>query len=417
MKTTLSILLISFLIAGCNVLKISKEYPEAFEVHIENPASINRIDEMVQICIKKVKTIHPDFNPDAFVVISNGVELASQACDMDGDSKADVIMLVSNFSELEKKTLTIRYKKEGQKVRLYRKRTQAELSHKFGGQFVNHVYEGGTFKNVNLLRVPQEHTDHSFFIRYEGPGWESDRVGYRFYLDWRNAIDIYGKKVQDMVLQNVGLDGFESYHEMADWGMDILKVGESLGIGSIGMWWDGKCERVAKTDSILCKIVSNGPIQSQIQTQYHGWKVGSEKYDLVSNLSIMAGSRLTKHSVKIQPNPSNICTGIVKHEGGTLSTLVNTEGNWLYMATYGIQSLAEDRLGMAVLFRKENVIKVTEDEYSHVVILKPVDGQLTYYFLAAWEKEANGIQSEETFFSYLDETISRLNTPLVTELK
>ena len=87
-----------------------------------------------------------------------------------------------------------------------------------------------------ILRVPPEHTDHSWFIRYEGPGWESDLVGYRFYLDWRNATDIFGKKDHRYgACKDVGQDGFDSYHEPADWGMDVLKVGESLGIGALGL--------------------------------------------------------------------------------------------------------------------------------------------------------------------------------------
>jgi hypothetical protein len=79
----------------------------------------------------------------------------------------------------------------------YQKRTQAEISVKTGGHFENRKYIGGDFENVNYLRVPDEHTDHSYYIRYEGPGWESDLVGYRFYLDWRNATDVFGKKTPE----------------------------------------------------------------------------------------------------------------------------------------------------------------------------------------------------------------------------
>ncbi len=100
-------------------------------------------------------------------------------------------------------------------------------------------YQGGEFKPVGKLLVDEKHTDHSFDIQFEGPGWESDKIGYRIYLDWRNAIDIFGKKTDAMVLHNVGLDGFDSYHEMQDWGVDILKVGSALGIGTLA-FWDGE---------------------------------------------------------------------------------------------------------------------------------------------------------------------------------
>ena len=100
-------------------------------------------------------------------------------------------------------------------------KTYAELSIKEGGHWEGREYIDGTFKNVTELKVPAEHTDHSWFIRYEGPGWESSKVGYRMYLDWRNAIDIFGKVTDTMVLSKVGLDGFDSYHEKQSWGQDI----------------------------------------------------------------------------------------------------------------------------------------------------------------------------------------------------
>jgi hypothetical protein len=263
--------------------------------------------------------------------------------------------------------------------------------------------------------VPPEHTDHSFYIRYEGPGWESDKVGYRFYLDWRNASDIFGKKTPDMVLQNVGQDGFDSYHEISDWGMDILKVGESLGIGSLAMWHEGKAQRVAQTDSITCAIIANGAVQSQIQTKYFGWKVGASVYNVISNLSITAGSRLTKHAVEISGAPENLCTGIVKLDSAVSLAAPESNAGWAYLATYGKQSLVPDKLGMAVLFRKADFIETNEDKHSHVVALKPASGRLTYYFLGAWEQEPNGIKTVEEFEAYLNQTIAELNAPVVIE--
>ena len=89
-------------------------------------------------------------------------------------------------------------------------KTYAEISVKEGGKWEGRKYIGGTFKNVQSLKLAPEHTDHSFDIRYEGPGWESNKIGYRLYLDWRNAIDIFGKKTEAMVLQQVGLDNFDA---------------------------------------------------------------------------------------------------------------------------------------------------------------------------------------------------------------
>jgi hypothetical protein len=391
---------------------LEKAYPETLTFSVKNTAIHARKDAAVVFETTKINAKSPDFNDKAFVILSEGKELASQANDFDGDGNADQIVCVADFAPNETKALTMRYAKSGVLPREYPKRTQAELSHKVGGKFVNRKYEGGAFQNVQYLRVPPEHTDHSFYIRYEGPGWESDKIGYRFYLDWRNATDIFGKKTPDMVLQNVGQDGFDSYHEMADWGMDILKVGESLGIGSLAMWRDGKANRVSQTDSVTCAIVANGAVQSQIQTKYFGWKVGAGSYDVVSDLSITAGSRLTKHAIAISGNPENLCTGIVKLDSTKLLSSPETSEGWAYLATYGKQSLANDHLGMAVLYRKNDLIEVSEDQFSHAVVLKPANGRLTYYFLGAWEQEANGIKTAEAFAAYLQQAAAELNSPL-----
>lgn len=394
---------------------LKQEYPEATTLSVKNPAAFAREDAQIIIDLAKLKAQAPEFNDKAFVVLHNAQELASQVNDRNDDGNADEIVCVTDFAANETKALTVRYAKSGELSREYPKRTQAELSHKVGGKFVNRKYEGGTFQNVQFLRVPPEHTDHSFYIRYEGPGWESDKVGYRFYLDWRNAIDIFGKKISAMVLQNVGQDGFDSYHAMADWGMDVLKVGESLGLGSLAMWHEGKAQRVAQTDSVTCAIIANGAVYSQIQTKYFGWKVGGGAYNVVSNLSITAGSRLTKHEVEIDGNPPNLCTGIVKLDSTVLLASPETNTGWAYLATYGKQSLANDNLGMAVLYQKNDLIETNEDKHSHVVILKPENGRLTYYFLGAWEQEPNGIKTQEKFEAYLDQTIAELNAPVVIE--
>lgn len=394
---------------------LKKIYPESLALSAKNVEAWARRDAAIVLDVARLKTIAPEFNANAYVILANSKDLASQADDLDGDGSADQIISVADFAPNEVKKLTVHYAKSGKLMREYPKRTQAELSHKVGGRFVDRKYEGGTFENVRFLRVPPEHTDHSGYIRYEGPGWESDKIGYRFYLDWRNATDIFGKKTPNLVLQNVGQDGFDSYHAMLDWGMDVLKVGDALGIGTLAMWQEGKANRVAQTDSVTCAIVSNGAVYSQIQTKYYGWKIGPGSYDVVSNLSITAGSRLTKHVVEISGNPQNLCTGIVKLDSTKLLASPAASEGWVYWATYGKQSLANDKLGMAVLFQKNDLSEVTEDQFSHVVVLKPKNGRLTYYFLGAWEQEPNGVRTAEEFEAYLNQTVRELNSPIAID--
>ena len=291
------------IISGCTYGDLTRNYPKSLSIKATNKIDLERKDASIFIDIDKIKEKHPDFNPEAFVIIENGKELPSQMVNSDINGKK--IVFLADFAPKEIKKITVRYAKEVSKNREYPKRTQSILSIKRGGKWEGNKYVGGTFKDTNYLKTPAGHTDHSEFIRFEGTGWESDKVGYRLYLDWRNGIDIFGKKASSMVLQEVGQDGFESYHEMSPWGMDILKVGDALGIGSVGIWKNDKVERVSKTDSLVCEILEDGPLYSQLQIKYLGWKTDSEKYNLTSNLSITAGSRLTRHDITLDKDIDN----------------------------------------------------------------------------------------------------------------
>jgi hypothetical protein len=124
---------------------------------------------------------------------------------------------------------------------------------------------------------------------------------------------------------------------------------------------------------------------------------------------------LTKQSIQISGEPENLCTGIVKLDSTQLLFSPDTNTGWMYLATYGKQSLANDNLGMAVLYRKSDFIELAEDQHSHVVVLKPQNGRLTYYFLGAWEQELDGIKSAEAFKAYLDAVAAELNSPVMVD--
>ena len=219
------------------------------------------------------------------------------------------------------------------------------------------------------------------------------------------------------MLQQVGLDGFDSYHNMQPWGMDVMKVGKSLGVGSIGSMLNSKAIRVEKTDSVNCRITENGTVYSSIFTNYYGWQVGNQKHHVESRISIHAGTRLSHQRLTISGNPENICTGIVKDKNGKLITSKGDTNSWGYLATYGKQSLNSDELGLAVLFNPNNAIDFTSDEFSDIIALKPTQGNLEYYFLGAWVQEPGGIKDEKQFLEYLNSVAQALANPVKVEIK
>lgn len=288
-------------------------------------------------------------------------------------------------------------------------KTNAEISVKEGGKWNGRKYEGGTWKNVQSHTLDPNHTDHSFDIRYEGPGWESNKIAYRLYLDWRNAIDIFGKTSDKIILPQVGLDGFESYHLKQEWGSDILKVGKGLGLGSIARIVDDKMYHFEMVDKTTADV-ENSAKSSSVNIDYKGWKTLNDKIDLKAKLSIYPNERFTKYTFTPSAAISGIATGIVKLKNLDLIEKKSANGKWGYIATFGNQSMFDDGLGMALFYEISTVLEVKDGPFDHLVVFKPTKNAVTYYFLASWEKEQEALKTKEEFQNYINVKLDQLNS-------
>jgi len=349
-----------------------------------------------------------------YVVVSSENEIVPLeiSTDLKGDQKA-----IFPVADIKPFSTTKYYLKKGNADK-YPKRTYAEIAHKIGGKFAGKVYEGGlSWVKPNYMRMPDNFTDHAYYIKYEGPGWESDKVAFRFYLDWRNGIDVFGKRTPGIVLPFVGTEDYEKYHHMADWGMDNMKVGNSLGLGSIAVWNGTKAVRVEKTDSVISLIPADGKIRSQVLTNYYGWQANGVKCNLKSLISIDAGSRASRMELSVDKNLPNIATGIVKDKNAELIKPEKSTGEWSYIATFGKQSLNNDMQGLTVFYRTKQLQKITEDELSHVIVLQPENGTVEYYFMPTWELDWEPVADKATFLKCVNEVLDRLNNPVLVKTK
>lgn len=302
----------------------------------------------------------------------------------------------------------------------YPKRTYAELTHKIGGQFMGKEYIGGySWIRVSQMTLPGTFRDHSYYLKYEGPGWENDKIAFRFYLDNRNAIDAFGKATPNLVLSSVGVDNFDSYHKLAPWGMDNTRVGSSLGLGSIAYWTGQKAERIAKRDSTTCIIEADGKLRSQIRTIYYNAPINGKNVDLTSLISIDAGRRVSSVELLTDKPVDNLATGIIKvNEGELIKVNEETNATWTYMATFGKQSMIKDMQGLAVFFRRDQLKEITQDSDSHVVVLKP-DGRnyVQYYIMSSWELDTDKVSTKEQFLECINQELQNLNGKIEHNIK
>jgi unsaturated rhamnogalacturonyl hydrolase len=396
---------------------------EVAKLELANPSSFERERSPLYLSYYDLGLASP---PARLQLESNAEALPLDAVDRDGDGAKDGVFALVDLGPAQTRAFRIVTVPEGVAAPASPARlTQAEISVKQGGKWQPRVkdpslmeYVGGRFENVRAFTPPPEHTDHSNLIRYEGPGIESDKVGYRVYLDERNGFDIFGKKVPEPVLQGVGLDGYESYHQLATWGMDILKVGSSLGAGAFG-FFDGKSiERVSKVSGWDVAISEPGGNLASFRIDYKGWQVAGQRTNVAALFSMTGGSRLVHVKLRLEQPLSNLAIGVVKHPGSELllGPTDVTDMAYSYLASWGKQSLNDDALGLAVFFRRGALLeqKTTDSDYAAVV--EPSGADFDYYFAAAWAGEPGGVQTREAFVHYLEREREQLTLPLRVRL-
>lgn len=384
--------------------------PAIAHVHVDNPLDWERPDTVLRLSADLLGPVAMDRIRD-LVVTHGDIPLPTQPLDTDGDGAFDSLATVLDLGPTERTLLKVVVDERVARAAPWPKRTQAEISRKVGGAWKDGIYSGGDFVNVASVSFEGQLPDHNYFMRYEGPGWESDKVGFRLYLDHRNGIDIFGKKMPAMVLQDVGLDGYESYHEPAAWGMDVLKVGSALGMGGFGAWSEKEAHRVAVTNRTQARVLANGPVVSQIRLDYEGWETPDGKTDLTTLLSIDAGSNLTETTLTLDGTYPDMVTGIPKHpdvEWLKGETDIPNEA-WTYLAAFGPQSLSGDNLGLVIFVRRESFEGFAEDDHNHLIRLQLRNGQATYRFGAVWESSSGSAASLEAFNDWIKSTLERLN--------
>ncbi len=392
-------------------------------IEVSNPSSFARIKSALWVRLYDVGWPEGDPRASSLHLEEDGNGYPTELVDEDANGKVDALLALLDLAPNETKRLTLQLTDDA--ALRPQKLTQAEISHKVDGRWQPRKdtpelweYVGGRFQNVAKLTPPKEHTDHSNFIRYEGPGIESDRVAYRIYLDQRNGFDIFGKRVSTPVLQRIGLDGFESYHHMSDWGMDILKVGLSLGTGGFGFWNEAehRVDLVSTVDGWDASVTRNGNYSSALRIVYGNWQVAGQQADVRADFSMLGGSRLVHTALAFSRAPPNIVIGLVHHDG--VEVLTGPEdgpgSSFSYLATWGQQSLNDDALGMAVLIPRERIVRRVSDGTNVALAVRPQGDALDYYFLAAWQGEHGGIANRDEFVRYLQKEAEKLSiTPRV----
>jgi hypothetical protein len=188
------------------------------------------------------------------------------------------------------------------------------------------------------------------------------------------------------------------YHDIMDWGSDILKVGNSLGIGSPAIWYQDSLYTLSDCDKKTIEVIENSDDVSIIRTTFGGLRIAQETFDLVQDWRIEAGQPWSEIHLKLNegtlPEGMTFATGIVKH----LPEIIQGETDkYFYAMNWGVQSFHKENMGMAIIAAKTYEPEHVEDALSHAYQFKQATNEVRYRFLSAWERDNNKVRNGEDF--------------------
>lgn len=415
------------LLLGCTLLCFTGQ-AQTHTVTLSNPLDAARADELIVWKRGDLQKKLGSIPGGKYIQLADEhqVPVAVQFDDLDGDGAWDEAAFIHSFTPLENFRLSISITDRPAAIKVairahVRMRAKQE-DDQFGPLLDSAVMPfRNPPTNFSVHRLPPWLT--------EGPAWENDKVAYRLYFDTRNDKDIYGKTTSRMVMDEVGVNPDKSYHELADWGMDILKVGNSLGAGALAVYVPGRLGK----DSLVrlggqhvkketFRKLADGPLRAVFRLDYE-WELSDKPVRITEEISMAAGQYYYTSKVNLSnalPG-SRLVTGIANFYSNEPGNFGWAEAEILY--SHGRQSENKDFLGMGILVGKADFFSFgslpsggsdVRDTYTVSQVVKK-DKPLYFRFYTGWEKTDPGFASAEYFTGMLKREADKFSHPILVK--
>jgi hypothetical protein len=419
--------IVLYSLSGVLLFSCGKPVPK---IHLSNPSSTDLTSRAISI--EREKFSNAPENQYPVLVSQNGDTIASQLDDLDKDGKWDKLFFAVDIKAMDTVTLSLTWSKNQPN---YTKRTNVRFGERpaKGAPVVSKTTDTLYADSLRAVTGFQPY-------QTDGPMWENDKVGFRHYFDGRNSKDLFGKKVEYISPDSVGLDQHgnvvDNYHRMWDWGRDILAVGNSVGIGGFGLFIGDSVARLGvqrdtKVNNIeksIFTIVENGPVHSVMHFEYQNWVPKLTPYQVKEVTSIWPGVYAFKNKVTISGLQGNedLLVGLVNiHTDKELVELTHLE-KYVILYTHDMQTYDKTwYLGMALILPKEKYLGHGKlvDEFKgidHTFYARmDIDNEdpLKYYAVACWELSNENFTDPVYFENYVVDLAQQLAVDVVVTVE
>ncbi|MBK5720484.1 DUF4861 family protein [Dysgonomonas sp. Marseille-P4677] len=383
MKKTFSLLFTILLLVSCTQEK-------KMEITIENPSDFDRMSELVEIPLDKVKEKVIVTDSLVYEVLNSEGEVIPSQVTYDRKLIFQPVLKAN-----ETKTFTIK------------------------------TGEAQTFESKTYARFITERKDDF--------AWENDRVAFRAYgpalieTDGpSNGIDAWFKRTNNLIIDKwykADLSGEASYHDDHGEGLDDYKVGRTLGAGAMAPYVN---EKLWLNDNFVQEeILENGPLRSTFKLFYKNLDVDGKSIAENRTISIDAGSQLSKviqaYTIK---EPMTVAAGIVKRQNG--DSIISADNYIIYSEP---QSDKVDNIYMALVL-PEGIEKSIVDTYdiihtktnkkethSHVLAVTTQQPNIPVAYYAGYGWSKFGFTAIADFEKYIKDFSASIKNPLVITYK
>ncbi len=372
---------------------------QRLHISVTNPSDVARLNEPVVLRWDEVsKNLQAADAAALELSDAGGRQIEFQVDDLNADGTADELVFQDTFKPGERKNYVLEVRENARPPEGRKPRVDAQ----------NWKRIKGILQSLDDDDVAGNARERGAY-RFDGVGWESESMGYRLYLDARNAIDLLGKRKPALYWNWIGTSGTD-YQADGDWGMDILHIGSALGVGGIGFWSADSVAKPVLLEHQRTRILSRGPVRAVVRVEYRGWCAGVDTVDLVSTFLIYAGDRACEHRVAITKSTGSptLAVGIVRRDSTAL--IWDAVRGWMY--TIGRQSRANDSLMMAIVLDPSIVIGQKEGKDDHVLLVRAGAGvALRMFITACWQGESRRMWPESEIREHLASIARRSAEP------
>ncbi len=260
---------------------------------------------------------------------------------------------------------------------------------------------------------PGEDSFHK--MHHHGVALESEVMAYRIYFDKRQTVDVYAKRTPQLELAE-SLWYPDDEQLARGFGDDVLKVGNTIGVGSVRPW-SAEMQKLVNMDRFVSRtqrIVSCTADCAVAEVEVKGLQIEEKTVNLLTRYTIRAGHRDMQCEVFASDTLSSLVTGVQKIGNGEIST-INCQLSTV-LASWGTDwpvndtvKYAKETLGIMVAVPERYAGEVIYDVRQTLVslILEHIDSDsfnyyCTFTLAAVSMKEKNPpAHSADEFFSYI----------------